>query len=431
MVPVGDTNVPEDCPDDDCEPSGEPSSEPGMEPSSEPGNEPDNAPEDYLDLDLTKDSDPNYGREGMFGWHMVFDGDNVLFQEIVPFDEDSNENQEDFNQFLLEDGQWGFGLTMSPSNEDVYKYMFGDEDHPSYELPLFDTRDRQITLRFADVSDEIPEGFEVVCTKAVQPQLYYRVFNQGQRCYEVELKRATEDSFFCLNEGTTINQNIRQINQTFQLLTMKQDVIVSGNTLKEFKAWMNGHLIVDQNASNWNDVPEECRLTESTAPFFIVTGLGREIQTDTEPFLVPNLNARVDNIIMIDPNTNNFQFPTSLFEIQGMKFWYPNHDNDATGTTLYRTIDINGGVEVMDFSNALGKDAYAWWNFEWNTEGSLVGVVEDFSPRPLVITVDYNFYMEPADPNILDFEPSTYYINQNGNVWDEECWKFDDGTSCN
>jgi hypothetical protein len=207
---------------------------------------------------------------------------------------------------------------------------------------------------------------------------------------------------------------------------MKQDVIASGSTFKEFKAWMNGHLIVYENPSNWEDVPEECALEESTEPFFILTGLGREIVTDIDTILIPNLNARVDNIILIDPNTIGFNFPSENENVVNLKFWYPKHNTfGITGTTIYTTPNSN---QVMNFSTLPGKDAYAWWNFEWKNEESNESFSEDFSPRPVNRGIEYEFALESADPNQTDFQASEYYSNQNNHQWSAECWRYADGT---
>ena len=86
----------------------------------------------------------------MFGYHLIFDGDLALRQ--VP-----NENTE-LEHFLDFDYPWGFGVTMSPFNQQVKDYMFGEaliqngnqvtDDFISTELPLFSTPQKSISVQF-------------------------------------------------------------------------------------------------------------------------------------------------------------------------------------------------------------------------------------------------------------------------------------------
>ena len=137
------------------EPSNEPTEEPSNEPTEEPSNEPSGEPsqEPFEDLSLSYIEDvvqPEFGREWMFGYHLIFDGNLALKQ--VPNEDTELEIFLDFEHY------WGFGLTMSPFNQQVKDYMFGESFVPesgqedevffSEEIPLFSTLQRSVTVHF-------------------------------------------------------------------------------------------------------------------------------------------------------------------------------------------------------------------------------------------------------------------------------------------
>ncbi len=442
------------------EPSTEPSNEPSMEPSNEPSTEPSDEPiEDPLNLGLEINTHPSadYGRQWMNGWHLTFDGDLML---RLPMDAEVPNH---YDGMLDPDDEWGFGLTLSPSTEDVYTYMFGsstvnnsgseptlENRIPSFELALFETQNRQITVRFDDSLATLYSADLNVydndsgptCGRAVQPKIMYRIYNNDNSvCFDQELSLDVDESYFCLGTDGTENhpdthesQVFSHIDNTIQLLAVRRYLSNTDETESQhsFKVWINGRLIANAGNDFWQAYQmSNCEEYDGEAE--ILFGKGRMLD-ETSNIFVPHLMARVDDIVLIEPTVSGFSQSVDLSTSESPVDAFWKTDSSMNGRNVYSD---------LDWSSLDLRDGFAWFGFEFplDNDNDFVedpdpSFAEDFSPQIVRALPNYRMMLVPTHPEYVEFPArlmgddevagsTFFYRNMYNQLWTLEDWKED------
>ena len=345
------------------EPAAEPSNEPANEASNEPSGEPSSEPEFDLALsDIRDNVSPTIGQSqsNMTGYHLIFDGNLSMTQTLSP--------QTEVEDFLDFNESWGFGLTFAPFNQDVKDYMFGQaydasgsqttEDFMSYELPMFSTAQRSVSVHFVNSTDA--QTFDAGCDLAVTPIFVIRALTpEGELCESAEFPNHAQTgngqvNTFCVVDEVDPDLQFPQIPEAVQLIFMSREVSTSN---MELQILMNQEVVLNTSQlsfdySQWiTNLDTTCH-DERSGDVVLDFGKGMVIPSQQTPMHIPHLHARVDNLIMIDP-TVSFAAPNLLVD---SGFWIENKEPSDTPTSIYRD-------ENMLFADTV-EDGFAWWHFD-------------------------------------------------------------------